>query len=503
MPLNDLHISIGAVIIDDIILPDGSPRMGIMGGGSAHAVMGMRVWSENIGLISIVGEDFPQALRQQLARNFDLRGLLTRSMQTTRAWQLFETDGTRNEVFRTDHLQMISCFNTIEEFPEDYTQLKSVHLHCNPPDVPQWAEFLKSRGSPIILWEPWDQFCTPKNHAILETLLPHIDIFSPNLAEGRRLTRLTDPAAIIADFHTKGAPLVALRMGASGSLISRTGQAPIAIPAVQIQRIIDVTGAGNAYCGGLAVSMANTNDLIESGCCAAVSASFALEQFGALYKNNTLRASAQQRKTRLAARITNPRRAAFNRMADTWDDMPFPEGLPERLNRIAAAGRPQPNAAILDIGAGTGGLTPYLMAHQPGIVLSVDLSTAMLNKLQGKVQPDAPIAPTCADALHLPYSDASMDVVYCHSVFPHFTDTDQALGEIARVLKSDGWLVISLLTGRNRVNAIHAHHTETTLQHDHMPSAAQLSVSLTNSGWKIIESEDTEALFLLTATNVQ
>ena len=499
MPLNDLHISIGATIIDDIILPDGSARMGILGGGSVHAVMGMRVWSDNVGLVSIVGEDFPQDLRDQLSHRFDLRGLLTRPIYTTRAWQLFETDGTRNEVFRTDHREMVTWFNTIEEFPCDYTNIKSVHLHCNPPDVPGWAAFLRSRCDPVILWEPWDQFCLPENHNVLKTLLPYIDVFSPNLTEGRLLTGLTDPKVINADFHEHGAPLVALRMGASGSLISRTGEAPIAVPSVRCGNIIDVTGAGNAYCGGFSVSLAGNDDLIEAGCKGAVSASFALKQFGALYNRDNLREEAELCKTRLAERLSNPRRAVFDRMAATWDQMPFPNGLPDRLTCIAAAGQPPPKAFMLDVGAGTGGLTQHLLPHQPEIVITTDLSVEMLRRLQEKFQPADPIAPVIADAGHMPYPDACMHVIYCHSVYPHFLDPDMALAEIKRVLKPGGRLVISLLTGRKRVNAIHANHTETTLRHDIMPTAAQLGSQLIEGGWQLIESEDTDTLFLITA----
>ncbi len=39
-----MHISISSVIIDDIVLPDGTTYMAILGGGGTHAAMGMRVW---------------------------------------------------------------------------------------------------------------------------------------------------------------------------------------------------------------------------------------------------------------------------------------------------------------------------------------------------------------------------------------------------------------------------------------------------------------------------
>src|SRR5262249_30927918 len=58
---------------------------------------------------------------------------------------------------------------------------------------------------------------------------------------------------------------------------------------------VDVTGAGNAYCGGFLVGLAETGDLGQAGRYGAVSASFALEQFGAVFPLEGLRARAEQR----------------------------------------------------------------------------------------------------------------------------------------------------------------------------------------------------------------
>ena len=51
------------------------------------------------------------------------------------------------------------------------------------------------------------------------------------------------------------------------------------IPAVPTA-VVDVTGAGNAYGGGFLVGLASGADPVEAALMAAVSASFALEQFG-------------------------------------------------------------------------------------------------------------------------------------------------------------------------------------------------------------------------------
>ena len=76
-----------------------------------------------------------------------------------------------------------------------------------------------------------------------------------------------------------GAKIVAIRMGAQGSYLTTSDGGAWHIPAVA-KKIVDVTGAGNAYCGGMLVGVANGIDLPEAALRASVSASFALEQFG-------------------------------------------------------------------------------------------------------------------------------------------------------------------------------------------------------------------------------
>jgi len=54
------------VIIDDIVYPDGSTVMGVLGGGGPQTAFGMRLWQERVGLAAGVGEDFS---RQVTASN--------------------------------------------------------------------------------------------------------------------------------------------------------------------------------------------------------------------------------------------------------------------------------------------------------------------------------------------------------------------------------------------------------------------------------------------------
>jgi len=289
-------ISIGNVIIDDIILPDGSSHMGVLGGGAVHAVMGMRVWTDQVGLAAPVGFDFRREPQAELADRFDLSGLLYRPQPTPRAWQLFESDGTRNEVFRTSFAEMLELCLKPAELPEKYEHLAGVHLHCSPQDVPMWVTVLRDRGCNMILWEPWDGFCVPENLAEFRRLTALVDAVSPNLLESCNLIEIQDPCEIVhllvEEYEAK---MVALRMGAEGSLVASVDGQCHRIPAYPVKHLVDVTGAGNAYCGGFIFGMVMTGNLQQAGWYGGVSASLALHQFGALYRLDGINEEARRR----------------------------------------------------------------------------------------------------------------------------------------------------------------------------------------------------------------
>ena len=83
-------------------------------------------------------------------------------------------------------------------------------------------------------------------------------------------------------------------------MATRDGQA-WHVPAVA-EKIVDVTGAGNAYCGGLLWGVAEALDVRDAALRAAVSASFTLEQFGVptfgddLFEEATTRLSGSRQK---------------------------------------------------------------------------------------------------------------------------------------------------------------------------------------------------------------
>ena len=112
----------------------------------------------------------------------------------------------------------------------------------------------------------------------MRTLFGLVDLISPDLTEARDLTGRTAPSETMDALLGWGARVVGLRMGARGFTRRIPRRRHLRIPAVPT--LCRTTGAGDAYIGGFLVGLGEGVDAAEAGARAAVSASFAIEQFG-------------------------------------------------------------------------------------------------------------------------------------------------------------------------------------------------------------------------------
>lgn len=104
-----------------------------------------------------------------------------------------------------------------------------------------------------------------------------------------------------------------------------------------------------------------------------------------------------------------------------------------------------PTQRVLDIGCGTGLFTIALAGACPDWRLDgIDFSRGMLDvaQRQSRRQGLENVTFVHGDVLALPVATATYDGVVAAGVFPNLNDWPGALGEVARVLKDDGVLVI-------------------------------------------------------------
>jgi sugar/nucleoside kinase (ribokinase family) len=296
-------VCVDSIIIDDIVLPDGVTHMGVLGGGVTHAAAGVAVWGERPGIVAYVGRDLPGSIRARLARNFDVQGVIALDAPQARAWQVFEWDGRRTEIFRVDVLEPSLDDPPPEQVPAAYEAARGLHLLRPAGDVAGW----RARFPDVaILWEPPQQFMAAGHLPQFRAALPLVDVVSPNSLEAGLVYGLDDPAVLVRAMLDDGARVVALRLGADGSLVGGANQPGlIRLPAVPVAQIVDQTGAGNSYCGGfLAGWLAAGGDLLAAACYGGVSASFAIEVTGVLDPSTVQPAERERRRAWLAGRAT-------------------------------------------------------------------------------------------------------------------------------------------------------------------------------------------------------
>ena len=306
------YVAYSGLIIDDIVLPDGRTYFNTLGGSGTHGLVGMRVWSDRLGYFAAVGSDFDRSHRELLERlGIDLRGLIERDgYPTARAWQLFEPEERRVEVFRTDIEDFYRHEARLEEMPSDYLEARGYHLHFGT--LAQTAELVEKlravNPTARLVWEPTPlQFTGTGDefHAVLS----QVDLVSPDLDEARQMTGQSTTEGMVETLLGWGVPAVALRMGARGSLVTTAEGETYAVPAVPTD-VVDTTGAGDAYCGGFLVALGNGVDVAEAGARAAVSASFAIEQFGVPLLDKQTRVAAERRLAWARERIVESRVSA-------------------------------------------------------------------------------------------------------------------------------------------------------------------------------------------------
>lgn len=277
------YVSIANIFIDDILFWDGRMYLGVLGGAGSHAVSGMRVWSDDIGLFARAGKDLTQEHRDQLLElGLDLSGILFNSERTARAWQIFHPNERRIEIYRFPDGANDKRTPSFVGLPPSYRSAQGYHIYWDGELLQLKEEILRLRAdnpSAVMVWEPAERHMHD-DPVDFRSVLPLVNIFSPNELEGTAITGLSDPREICECFSTWGAKCIALRMGKEGSLAREADGRYHKIPAFVSSLPVDVTGAGNAYCGGLTVSLAEGYSLFESACRAAVSASFSLEQYG-------------------------------------------------------------------------------------------------------------------------------------------------------------------------------------------------------------------------------
>lgn len=316
---------IGGLREDYSITHDGQVRLGVLGGNAVYAAAGAAVWATDVAVVSRVGSNFPPEWLEQVGRRgIDLSGVrVLPDPQDTRTFYAYLTPEQRVDTNPTAHFLRLglqlperlrdyqtstagqeqrSQFGPLAVRPGDldFNGLPPAAAHLAPADYLTHSLVparLRQLGVARVTVDPSMRYMEPGFRKELPVLLNGLNAFLPSEAEVFSFFQPHPPdswemAEALAAF---GCPIVVIKRGAAGQHIwdqasRRRWQVP-AYPA----RVVDVTGAGDAYCGGFLAGLHETGDPLEAGLRGSVSASLAVEGSGPLYPMGAAPGLAQAR----------------------------------------------------------------------------------------------------------------------------------------------------------------------------------------------------------------
>jgi sugar/nucleoside kinase (ribokinase family) len=252
-----------------------------------------------VGWIVDAGTDFPSSLRS-LISSWDTGALIReRNALTTRGWNGYGENEHRAFKYLTEKKRL-----TGDDLTPELLRSRSFHLICSPLRCIQMVERIVERrreafGSdferPLMVWEPVPDLCTPEELENTLKALRYVDVISPNHEELGSLFSYKHASGVekdVVDKHATqllshgightGKGAVVVRCGAAGCYVL-TPSTSRWLPAYHADssRVVDPTGGGNGFLGGLAAALVRTGfDVVEAARWGSVSASFCIEQVG-------------------------------------------------------------------------------------------------------------------------------------------------------------------------------------------------------------------------------
>jgi cytidine kinase len=282
--MNNTFLLYGKIVIDDIQLRSGALVPGKLGGGGPQAAFGMRLWHDDVALLTRSGTDIDQAYVQVLEDlGLDLSGWARyHDLPTPHSLLLYDEDEQlQNQEAITSQPNWKRLLSRPLTLSPQHRQATGIHMITefgNEPMVASARE-LQRHGALFSLEPIFADHSCPDPAALLE-LTRQVDIVTPDWPAASELATSQQPQDVVYYWSALGPQAVAIRHGANGSYVwdRQHGQA-WHIPILPVQ-VVDPTGAGNAYGGGWCIGWWRFRDARLAGCYATVAAALMIGHTG-------------------------------------------------------------------------------------------------------------------------------------------------------------------------------------------------------------------------------
>jgi sugar/nucleoside kinase (ribokinase family) len=271
----------GTVAFDDIETPFGSSGK-VIGGAGTYIALASSLFTKNLAIVSIIGEDFPE----KEIKFLNSRGIDTKMIEIIKGGKTFYWKGKYHENMigrdtLSTELNVLEKFNPI--INSEFSSSEIILLGNLHPFVQNTVINQCSNPNRFIILDTMN-FWMDNALNELKDVVEKVDLIIINDEEAQQLTNESNIFNAGNKILKMGPKKVIIKKGEHGSIYLDSFHKYI-LPAFPVDSLVDPTGAGDSYAGGIAGFLSTKqeigfNDIKQAMIFGTLTASFCVENFG-------------------------------------------------------------------------------------------------------------------------------------------------------------------------------------------------------------------------------
>lgn len=271
----------GTVAFDDIETPFGSSGK-VIGGAGTYIALASSLFTKNLAIVSIIGEDFPE----KEIKFLNSRGVDTKMIEIIKGGKTFYWKGKYHENMigrdtLSTELNVLEKFNPI--INSEFSSSEIILLGNLHPFVQNTVINQCSNPNRFIILDTMN-FWMDNALNELKDVVEKVDLIIINDEEAQQLTNESNIFNAGNKILKMGPKKVIIKKGEHGSIYLDSFHKYI-LPAFPVDSLVDPTGAGDSYAGGIAGFLSTKkeigfHEIKEAMIFGTLTASFCVENFG-------------------------------------------------------------------------------------------------------------------------------------------------------------------------------------------------------------------------------
>jgi sugar/nucleoside kinase (ribokinase family) len=242
----DPLLIVGSIAFDDLDMPSGEHR-NVLGGAATYASLAASLVARSgTRIVGVVGNDFPEEHLEELrTRGVDTAGVERAAGKTFRWHGRYAADlGSRTTL--DTQLNVFADFSP--KIPASHRASPFVLLGNIHPKLQ--VSVVEQVQKPKLVAADTMNFWISGEPTALAEVLRRVDLLIINDEEARELSGIHNLVRAAADIRKRGPKMLVIKRGEFGALLFDDAGA-FFVPAYPLEDVLDPTGAGDSFAGGL------------------------------------------------------------------------------------------------------------------------------------------------------------------------------------------------------------------------------------------------------------